>query len=316
MFGGHDGPASLNVADLDGSNGFRISISGTTDPVTSNTNWSAGPTLAVGLGDFNGDGLADVAVAKRSDCDAQNTYGYTYDYKGNPVTTGTGWATPNHIFVIFGTEDEQGAVLVVRDMDSDERLQIAGLTGRIVSLEVAGDVNGDGAADLILNQTERYVGSYSTASYDRQAGDRPVLGYVVFGGNDSVSDPLPELLDVRDLDGEDGYAVLGVRLLSGYSGFYGEGGYYGQSDQIRSEIVSLGDIDGDGVNDILIRSSHKGTVTSTEQVLVDPDPDVEGDEYYSEVTTYTTSITRSAEVLLSDNDAADDGVVNIVGGNG
>jgi hypothetical protein len=73
IFGTQDGPARLDVGDdfalgaddLDGTNGFRLSA----DEVDAGgfTNYSADfqsvGRFAAGIGDVNGDGLADIAVA-------------------------------------------------------------------------------------------------------------------------------------------------------------------------------------------------------------------------------------------------------------
>jgi hypothetical protein len=135
--------------------------------VTGYNNYGSGATMAVGLGDFNGDGLADIAVAARSYSGPQSIYSYYYDYYGNQIWTQDGWATPNHIFVIFGTDEEMGSVLRVRNMDSADHLSIGGLTGRLVSLEAAGDVNGDGAADLMsaIIPSRRMIASRATAPF-------------------------------------------------------------------------------------------------------------------------------------------------------
>ena len=96
-------------------------------------------------------------------------------------------------------------------------------SGRAVSS--AGDVNGDGIADLLIGASVADPnGAYSGASY------------VVFGRNTAQTGPFPASLNLSALDGTNGFRLNGRR------GF----------DRSGSAVSSAGDVNGDGLADLLI----------------------------------------------------------------
>jgi hypothetical protein len=119
-----------------------------------------------------------------------------------------------------GGDGTRGFVLYGRPFD---------LAGRSVS--AAGDVNGDGIDDLIL------------------AGGGHGFGgaFVVFGrntaqiGNFPAVFPLPDLLLDHGGDGSEGFALIGL-----------------PSDGAGSTVSAAGDVNGDGVDDVIIRAGGLG----------------------------------------------------------
>ena len=95
--------------------------------------------------------------------------------------------------------------------------------GRAVSN--AGDVNGDGLADLL-------IGAYFADPTANASG----ASYVVFGRNTAQTGPFPASLDLSDLDGTNGFRLDGVAEgdLSGFA------------------VSNAGDVNGDGLADLLI----------------------------------------------------------------
>jgi Ca2+-binding RTX toxin-like protein len=193
VFGGAGSfPVTLNHAALTGSNGFAI-------------NGFASYSLAglsVSTVDINGDGFSDIAV---------NTLGYTYD-GGVRVILGHGGN--------FGSVVNSGSV-------SHISIGNAG-TGAFLgySISSAGDVNGDGVADLIIG---------APAAAGASAAVHPGRAYVVFG-NPGISNTI----DVSALHGSDGFALLGGK----------------DKDAVGGSVSAAGDVNGDGFGDIVIGAQY------------------------------------------------------------
>ena len=94
----------------------------------------------------------------------------------------------------------------------------------------AGDVNGDGLGDLLIGADEGPNGNFSGASY------------VVFGRNTAQSGPFPASLDFSSLDGTNGFRLNGVAA----------------GDRSGFAVSSAGDVNGDGLADLLIGAVSAG----------------------------------------------------------
>jgi len=156
---------------------------------------SASGTSVSGAGDVNGDGLADIIVG------------------ASTITTNTGRS-----YVVFGKTNTTTVSLA--------SLGTAGfsITGEATanysgsSVSGAGDVNGDGLADLI-------VGAYGNTTNTGRS-------YVVFGKNDNVTVSLSSITSGGGL----GFAISG-EATTNYSG---------------ASISSAGDVNGDGLSDLIV----------------------------------------------------------------
>ncbi len=195
---GHTGSFSspIELPGLSGSNGFIIN--GAADGNR------FGGSLS-GAGDVNGDGIDDVIIGARRATPNQNREGSSY--------------------VIFGKTGSFTNPLDVSGLDGSDGFVINGIesydrSGKAVSS--AGDINGDGFADVIIG-----------AEYAAPAGDiANGFSYVIFGKNNGF-DPVIEL---SNLDGNNGFAIVGADEFE-YSG---------------KSVSSAGDVNGDGVDDIII----------------------------------------------------------------
>ena len=146
VFGSSGGfAASLDFSDLDGSNGFRLGGIDSSDQ----SGWSVS-----GAGDVNGDGIADLIIGARfADPDGVVSAGESY--------------------LVFGSSAGFAANLGLSDLDGSNGFRLDGIDGDSSGFSVsgAGDVNGDGIADLIIGAP--------SAGPDGNSGAGE--SYVVFG---------------------------------------------------------------------------------------------------------------------------------------
>ncbi|WP_233202433.1 Ig-like domain-containing protein [Limnohabitans sp. JirII-31] len=155
-------------------------------------------------GDVNGDGLADVIVgASQSDPAAGVDAGRSYVVYGKTNTTGIDLSA-----VAAGT----GGFVINGQCAAD-------ISGCAVS--AAGDVNGDGLADLIVG----------ARNADPAAGADAGRSYVVFGKTDST------VINLSTVAAGTGGFVINGQCAGEYSGY---------------SVSNAGDVNGDGLADLII----------------------------------------------------------------
>ncbi|PZD73392.1 Leukotoxin [Acaryochloris thomasi RCC1774] len=193
VFGSDQGfSPRLGIEDLDGTNGFVISRI---------SNAGADSVSADGIGDFNGDGIDDIVTGDSG--------------SGNGYVLGSST-------VVFGTTSGFDPRIDPIALDGSNGFQITNLISPTVG--AAGDINGDGFADIVVGDTRR-------DNYDSQIGKT----YVIFGGRRDFN----ASLDTSELDGTNGFVLEGVV----------------RGDQAGGAVSGTGDINGDGVDDLLISAT-------------------------------------------------------------
>jgi hypothetical protein len=157
---------------------------------------------ARGAGDVNGDGLADIIV-------------------GAPGADPNGVGVAGRTYVVFGTTQTANVALAHVTLGVGG-FALDGESGRSgVSVSGAGDVNGDGLADVV-------IGASSAEPNGVAAAGRT---YVVFGKADT-----------------DKVALADVAVGSGGFALDGEGQFQRSGEPVRG----AGDVNGDGLADLLV----------------------------------------------------------------
>jgi hypothetical protein len=189
--------AAIDLADLDGSDGFVFNGIDQSD--------YSGYSVS-SAGDVNGDGIDDILIgAFLADPDGATSAGETY--------------------VVFGKDTAFDAAIDLSDLNGSNGFVLNGIDGQDYSgqsVSSAGDVNGDGIDDIL-------IGAYGA---DPDGAFSAGETYVVFGKDTGFD----AAIDLSDLDGSNGFVLNGIDQndLSGYS------------------VSSAGDVNGDGIDDILI----------------------------------------------------------------
>ena len=154
VFGKADGSNDLNgtieLSELDGSDGFRIDGESAVDK----------SGYSVSAGDVNGDGYDDVII-------------------GAPGVNSKNGRDGGASYVVFGKESGFSRTIDLSELDGSDGFRIDGESGSSrsgYSVSSAGDINGDGYDDII-------IGAYGADSNGHKSGST----YVVFGKESGFS---------------------------------------------------------------------------------------------------------------------------------
>ncbi len=226
----------------------------------------------VSIGDADVDGFTDFAVSAPRDGGLQQGsvhifYGSASRFSGSLTgvvmlsggaldRAGLSLAAPGDVDgdgsddLLVGSNDNEAWLLsggtrwAAASAASQATTTIEGPVGSRTGAEVAaaGDVNGDGYADLLV----------ASPRNDGPANDAGAI-YLVYGG------ALPAILDGETLESEG--RIVDLATIS----YHNTGGQHGAilqgqaGDRLGETLAAGADIDGDGDSDLLIASSHTGT---------------------------------------------------------
>lgn len=281
IFGQKDGVIQdVDLSDLNGSDGFTITGESEND--------ETGHSVST-AGDINGDGIGDLIIgAPMADVNYSNSRGSSYVVFGRNVAKSGSFPSLVRLdqldgsdgFELGGVDSFIGSGFIVNsagDVNSDgigdlvigTRIALldspcslcvssvvfgrdVGTTGNFPfffdlndldgsngfhivaesagdfagrSVSGAGDINNDGFDDLI-------VGAYAGNPNGSFSG----RSYVIFGGNSENNDYFSERFRLAELDGTNGFAMDGEA----------------SGDRSGRSVSSAGDINGDGVDDLII----------------------------------------------------------------
>ena len=189
-------PANIDLSSLDGTTGFKLSGAAAYD--------RSGLSVA-SAGDVNGDGFADLIVGAPG--------GYAYAYNASSAS-----------YVVFGQASGFAANVDLSTLDGTTGFKLSGAAAYDnsgYSAASAGDVNGDGFADVI-------VGAFAASPHGFASG----ASYVVFGQASGFA----ANIDLSTLDGTTGFQLSGAAAYD-FSGF---------------SVASAGDVNGDSFADLIV----------------------------------------------------------------
>ncbi len=189
--------SAIDLGSLNGTTGFRLDGIDVGD--------QSGVSVA-SAGDVNGDGFADIVVGASGGDPNGNSYaGESYVVFGKAL----GFASAIDLASLNGTTGFR--------LDGIDAADLSGFP-----VASAGDVNGDGFADIVVGAHGADPGG------DSFAGE----SYVVFGKTSGFT----SAIDLGSLNGATGFRLDGIDV----------------DDRSGSSIASAGDVNGDGFADIVI----------------------------------------------------------------
>src|SRR5262245_56665977 len=187
---GNASGTNLDLANFDASQGFRII-----------GNFTAGYSVSA-AGDVNGDGITDLLI-------------------GAPENAVGGVYSSGSTYLVYG--NNSGADVDLANLTPSQGIRIDGVARSESGFSVAsaGDINGDGLADLIIGAPDE------SPNGREQAG----AAYVIFGQTGGLSN-----INLANLAPSDGFRIIGAAT----------------EDNTGYSVSSAGDFNGDGFADIIV----------------------------------------------------------------
>ncbi|MBT4604313.1 hypothetical protein HOC01_01620 [archaeon] len=275
LFMNVNGSVSSNVKITDGMAGFSPSGLGNTDHFGSSI---------TNIGDLDGDGVQDLAVGASDDENSDSAEGAVYilfmNVNGSvasnvKITDGMAGFNPSGLDAsdMFGT-----SIANIGDLDGDGVKDLA-----VGAYQDSTDETNEGAVYILFMNVNGSVSS-NVKITDGMAGFYPIglAGYDRFGTSianigdldgDGVQDLAVGAYNDENSDSGEGAVYIlfmdvngsvssNVKISDGLAGFYPDG--LDASDWFGYSVANIGDLDGDGVQDLVVSAKSDENLESAE----------------------------------------------------
>ena len=184
---------------------------------------------AVSAGDLNGDGIDDLVLGAANAGLRVTSYGYSYS-ENNGET-----------YVIFGQRNGFNSNFDLNSLNGNNGFTLKGVDASDLlgtAVTSAGDLNGDGIDDLAVSAVG--AGQAATNNNGFTMSNRRGEVYVVFGNQNGFD----ARIDLFNLNGSNGFILNGKDA----------------NDSLGGSLSNGGDVNGDGIDDLVIGAANAGDV--------------------------------------------------------